>query len=215
MFCYRTLSNWVLEFEKWAPSVIKIAYKGSPNSRRLLVPQLRAAKFNVLLTTYEYIIKDKAALSKVKHAACFLITYLHMYEKFTCFSHGKGLCHGILLFRYICSFNIFAWTFVVEMALHDHWWGTSYEESPLQADPGVEHPLLRPPPPPPDRNPPTGIPPYYYMYTYFFVKSLQSVLLEYLHINEFILHVSILINEFITINNTSLPTYQCIYYNQY
>lgn len=55
----------MLEFEKWAPSVVKIAYKGSPTTRRLLVPQLKAAKFNVLLTTYEYIIKDKAALSKV------------------------------------------------------------------------------------------------------------------------------------------------------
>lgn len=55
----------MLEFEKWAPSVIKIAYKGSPTTRRLLSPQLKAAKFNVLLTTYEYIIKDKAALSKV------------------------------------------------------------------------------------------------------------------------------------------------------
>lgn len=64
-FFFRTLSNWVLEFEKWAPSVVKIAYKGSPTTRRLLVPQLKAAKFNVLLTTYEYIIKDKAALSKV------------------------------------------------------------------------------------------------------------------------------------------------------
>lgn len=61
-----TLSNWVLEFEKWAPSVVKIAYKGSPTTRRLLVPQLKAAKFNVLLTTYEYIIKDKAALSKLR-----------------------------------------------------------------------------------------------------------------------------------------------------
>jgi SWI/SNF-related matrix-associated actin-dependent regulator of chromatin subfamily A protein 2/4 len=64
-FYFRTLSNWVLEFEKWAPSVNKIAYKGSPTTRRLLAPQLKAAKFNVLLTTYEYIIKDKAALSKV------------------------------------------------------------------------------------------------------------------------------------------------------
>ncbi|XP_061175393.1 probable global transcription activator SNF2L2 [Saccostrea echinata] len=61
-----TLSNWVLEFEKWAPSVIKIAYKGSPTTRRMIAPQLKAAKFNVLLTTYEYIIKDKAALSKLR-----------------------------------------------------------------------------------------------------------------------------------------------------
>ncbi|XP_063431293.1 probable global transcription activator SNF2L2 isoform X2 [Mytilus trossulus] len=61
-----TLSNWVIEFEKWAPSVVIIPYKGSPNSRRLLLPILKAAKFNVLLTTYEYIIKDKAALCKIR-----------------------------------------------------------------------------------------------------------------------------------------------------
>lgn len=34
--------------------------------RRGLVPQLRSGKFNVLLTTYEYIIKDKHILAKVK-----------------------------------------------------------------------------------------------------------------------------------------------------
>ena len=60
-----TLSNWVLEFEKWAPSVRVVAYKGSPAARRAIQNQMRAAKFNVLLTTYEYIIRDKAALSKV------------------------------------------------------------------------------------------------------------------------------------------------------
>ncbi|BFZ16660.1 hypothetical protein BsWGS_19698 [Bradybaena similaris] len=61
-----TLSNWMLEFDKWAPSVIKIPYKGSPNVRRTLTPQLKSSKFNVLLTTYEYIIKDKATLSKIR-----------------------------------------------------------------------------------------------------------------------------------------------------
>ena len=55
----------MLEFDKWAPSVIKVAYKGSPNMRRTLTPQLKAGKFNCLLTTYEYIMKDKALLSKV------------------------------------------------------------------------------------------------------------------------------------------------------
>lgn len=34
--------------------------------RRSFVPQLRSGKFNVLLTTYEYIIKDKHILAKVK-----------------------------------------------------------------------------------------------------------------------------------------------------
>lgn len=61
-----TLSNWQYEFDKWAPSVVKIAYKGTPAMRRSLVPQLRSGKFNVLLTTYEYIIKDKHILAKIR-----------------------------------------------------------------------------------------------------------------------------------------------------
>ncbi|XP_032371772.1 putative global transcription activator SNF2L2 isoform X2 [Etheostoma spectabile] len=61
-----TLSNWVYELDKWAPSVVKIAYKGTPVLRRGLVPQLRSGKFNVLLTTYEYIIKDKHILAKIR-----------------------------------------------------------------------------------------------------------------------------------------------------
>lgn len=39
--------------------------QGTPSMRRSLVPQLRSGKFNVLLTTYEYIIKDKHILAKV------------------------------------------------------------------------------------------------------------------------------------------------------
>ena len=29
-----TLSNWMLEFDKWAPSVVALAYKGSPQGRK-------------------------------------------------------------------------------------------------------------------------------------------------------------------------------------
>lgn len=61
-----TLSNWVLEFEKWAASIVIISYKGSPNMRRAIMPQLRNGKFNVLLTTYEYVIKDKSILAKIR-----------------------------------------------------------------------------------------------------------------------------------------------------
>uniref|UniRef100_A0A8C4QRL6 SWI/SNF related BAF chromatin remodeling complex subunit ATPase 2 n=1 Tax=Eptatretus burgeri TaxID=7764 RepID=A0A8C4QRL6_EPTBU len=61
-----TLSNWVLEFDKWGPSVVKISYKGSPGARRAFVPLLRSGKYNVLLTTYEYIIKDKHVLAKIR-----------------------------------------------------------------------------------------------------------------------------------------------------
>ena len=59
------MSNWIMELERWAPSVIKIAYKGSPNGRKVLQAQVRSNKFNVLVTTYEYIIRDKACLAKV------------------------------------------------------------------------------------------------------------------------------------------------------
>lgn len=61
-----TLSNWVLEFEKWAPSVVVVSYKGSPGGRRAIQNNMRATKFNVLLTTYEYVIKDKAVLAKLQ-----------------------------------------------------------------------------------------------------------------------------------------------------
>lgn len=59
-----TITNWTLEFEKWAPTLNTIIYKGTPNQRRGLQHQVRLGNFDVLLTTYEYIIKDRAVLAK-------------------------------------------------------------------------------------------------------------------------------------------------------
>ncbi|KAJ9477540.1 Transcription regulatory protein SNF2 [Pseudozyma hubeiensis] len=61
-----TLTNWVNEFNKWAPSVSTLIYKGTPNVRKQLTGRLRSMNFQVLLTTYEYIIKDKHLLGKIK-----------------------------------------------------------------------------------------------------------------------------------------------------
>lgn len=61
-----TLTNWNNEFEKWAPSVTRIVYKGPPNARKQQQQQIRWGQFQVLLTTYEFIIKDRPILSKVK-----------------------------------------------------------------------------------------------------------------------------------------------------
>ncbi|KAJ3516827.1 hypothetical protein NMY22_g14112 [Coprinellus aureogranulatus] len=61
-----TMTNWSGEFAKWAPSVRMISYKGNPAQRRALQMELRSSNFQVLLTTYEYIIKDRPVLCKIK-----------------------------------------------------------------------------------------------------------------------------------------------------
>lgn len=64
---YRTLTNWALEFEKWAPSVNMVVYKGPPDVRKQIQRnQLKHRDFQVLLTTFDYIIKDRPILCKFK-----------------------------------------------------------------------------------------------------------------------------------------------------
>ncbi|EDQ85471.1 uncharacterized protein MONBRDRAFT_29199 [Monosiga brevicollis MX1] len=69
-----TLSNWRLELAKWAPSLVTVAYRGNKVERRVFHQQIKDVRFNVLLTTYEMIIKDRALLSK----ACFNISWRYM-----------------------------------------------------------------------------------------------------------------------------------------
>ncbi|KAI7871437.1 SNF2 family N-terminal domain-containing protein [Spinellus fusiger] len=62
-----TLTNWALEFEKWAPSITKIVYKGPPDVRKdIQKRQIRHRDFQVLLTTFDYIIKDRPTLAKIQ-----------------------------------------------------------------------------------------------------------------------------------------------------
>ncbi|KAF9113981.1 hypothetical protein BGX27_000374 [Mortierella sp. AM989] len=62
-----TLTNWTLEFEKWAPQVTKVVYKGVPSQRKhIQQTEIRHRNFQVLLTTYEYVIRDRPILSKIK-----------------------------------------------------------------------------------------------------------------------------------------------------
>ncbi|KAI3896797.1 hypothetical protein MKW98_009650 [Papaver atlanticum] len=63
------LSGWVSELTFWAPSIIKIAYAGPPEERRKLFKErIVQQKFNVLLTTYEYLMNkhDRPKLSKIQ-----------------------------------------------------------------------------------------------------------------------------------------------------
>ena len=58
-----TITNWTVEFEKWAPDIKIIVYKGNKYERPKLILRIKNEKFNVLITTYEYIMNDRSKLS--------------------------------------------------------------------------------------------------------------------------------------------------------
>ncbi|CAK8563616.1 unnamed protein product [Lathyrus sativus] len=90
------LPGWESEINFWAPSIHKIVYAGSPDERRRLFKErIIHQKFNVLLTTYEYLMNkhDRPKLSKVhwhyiiideghriKNASCKLNAELKHYQ---------------------------------------------------------------------------------------------------------------------------------------
>eukprot|EP00189_Rhodosorus_marinus_P008285 CAMPEP_0184753440 /NCGR_PEP_ID=MMETSP0315-20130426/44101_1 /TAXON_ID=101924 /ORGANISM="Rhodosorus marinus, Strain UTEX LB 2760" /LENGTH=2740 /DNA_ID=CAMNT_0027232815 /DNA_START=1 /DNA_END=8224 /DNA_ORIENTATION=- len=63
-----TMGNWAREMDLWLPSATKVVYRGDPNTRKAL--QLEYLKgnsdLNVLLTTYEFVVRDKKVLGKSK-----------------------------------------------------------------------------------------------------------------------------------------------------
>ena len=68
-----TLPAWADTFNKWAPDINYVKYTGIPDSRAIIQDKElfangnnRKYKFHVLLTTYEYVIKDQAFLSSLK-----------------------------------------------------------------------------------------------------------------------------------------------------
>ncbi|KAJ4954461.1 hypothetical protein NE237_011244 [Protea cynaroides] len=90
------LSGWESEISTWAPGINKIAYAGPPEERRRLFKErIVHGKFNVLLTTYEYLMNkhDRPKLSKIpwhyiiideghriKNASCKLNADLKLYQ---------------------------------------------------------------------------------------------------------------------------------------
>ncbi|XP_054782253.1 ATP-dependent helicase BRM-like isoform X2 [Prosopis cineraria] len=60
------LVNWKSEFYNWLPSVSCIFYVGGKDQRsKLFSQEVCALKFNVLVTTYEFIMYDRSKLSKI------------------------------------------------------------------------------------------------------------------------------------------------------
>lgn len=60
------MSNWVRELEHWAPSLTKVVYRGDPATRKnIQLYEMHGGNYNVLLTTYEFVVKDKNILGKI------------------------------------------------------------------------------------------------------------------------------------------------------
>ncbi|CAH8383680.1 unnamed protein product [Eruca vesicaria subsp. sativa] len=60
------LVNWKSELHTWLPSVSCLYYVGTKDQRsKLFAQEVCAMKFNVLVTTYEFIMYDRSKLSKV------------------------------------------------------------------------------------------------------------------------------------------------------
>lgn len=81
-----TLSNWIAEFKKWAPSIPVLMYHGNPKEREnlrktKLFPNLDrmgkpTARFPVVCTSYEMVIKDSSSLSRIQWE--FIIVVRHI-----------------------------------------------------------------------------------------------------------------------------------------
>lgn len=54
-----TLPNWIAEFERWCPSLTVIQYRGTKLERRDLANDVKRGLFNVCVTTYDWIIREK------------------------------------------------------------------------------------------------------------------------------------------------------------
>lgn len=65
-----TLPAWQMQCAQWAPDLNVIAYIGNKSSRKTIreyeFGPNKKIKFNVLLTTYEIILKDRADLNHIK-----------------------------------------------------------------------------------------------------------------------------------------------------
>jgi chromodomain-helicase-DNA-binding protein 1 len=65
-----TMGAWQMQFAKWAPDLNVICYMGSAKSREVIrefeFGPLKNLRFNVLLTTYEFILKDRQDLGQIK-----------------------------------------------------------------------------------------------------------------------------------------------------
>lgn len=62
-----TLNNWLREFQKWTPEVNVVVLQGDKHVRQQVIrEQLLTAKFDVLITSFEMVIREKSQLKKFR-----------------------------------------------------------------------------------------------------------------------------------------------------
>ena len=59
------IDNWVREFESWTPHVSMIIYHGDKTIRKNLQADALKGQFNVMLTSYEMVMKDANFMSRL------------------------------------------------------------------------------------------------------------------------------------------------------
>ena len=59
------IDNWVREFESWTPKLKKIIYYGDKISRKKMQTEALKGQFNVMLTSYELVLKDANFMAKI------------------------------------------------------------------------------------------------------------------------------------------------------
>jgi ATP-dependent helicase STH1/SNF2 len=59
-------NNWSQEIITWLPSLVSIVYDGPPERRKELKKRMLDQPYNIVLTTYEFAMKDKGHLGKIK-----------------------------------------------------------------------------------------------------------------------------------------------------
>ncbi|KAL3648941.1 putative ATP-dependent DNA helicase chr12 [Castilleja foliolosa] len=78
------LPNWVNEFMTWAPSISAVLYDGRLDERKALREEYSGeGKFNVLITHYDLIIRDKSFLGKI-HWNYLVVDEGHRLKNYDC-----------------------------------------------------------------------------------------------------------------------------------